>query len=177
MAKIEDLGDRLKKLVPMLGSDRDGEVANAARLITRILKESGLDWHDVTKKLCSSSQSGKTGGPSFKAEEYYEWAKRYYEGFNQKGGQSDYNKRHYGQQQRKKGERYVYWEAKENGNFTGDIFGRHCTVFKSKHNPGLWDAVINEFGDKTIWKKGYRTAEIAMKAIEFFLDPEAKDDW
>jgi hypothetical protein len=177
MAKIEDLGDRLKKLVPMLGSDRDGEVANAARVITKILKESGLDWHDVTKKLCSSSQSGKSGGSSFNADEYYNWAKRYYQDSYRRDDQQDYNERYYKNQQKKKKEGHVYWEEKENGNFTGDIFGRNCTVFKSKHNPGLWDAVINEFGAKTIWKKGYKTADMAKKAVEFFLDPEAKDDW
>ena len=177
MAKIEDLGDRLKKLVPMLGSDRDGEVANAARVITKILKESGLDWHDVVKKLCSSSQHGNSGGPSFNADEYYNWAKRYYQDSYRRDDQQDYNERYYKKQQKKKEEGHVYWEEKENGNFTGDIFGRNCTVFKSKHNPGLWDAVINEFGAKTIWKKGYKTADMAKKAVEFFLDPEAKDDW
>ena len=161
----------------MLGSDRDGEVANAARVITKILKESGLDWHDVTKKLCSSSQSGKSGGPSFNADEYYNWAKRYYQDAYKRDDQQDYNERYYKKQQKKKEERHVYWEEKENGNFTGDIFGRNCTVFKSKHNPGLWDAVINEFGAKTIWKKGYKTADMAKKAVEFFLDPDAKDDW
>lgn len=160
----------------MLGSDRDGEVANAARVITKILKESGLDWHDVTKKLCSSSQSGKSGGPSFNADEYYNWAKRYYQDSYRRDDQEDYGARR-SQRNKKKEEPSVHWEERVNGNFVGDVFGRNCTVFRSKTDPHKWDAVINEFGGKTVWKRGYSNADSAKKAVEFVLDPEAKDDW
>lgn len=38
---------RLDKLMLMLGSSSDGERASAANLITALLKEHGLDWHDL----------------------------------------------------------------------------------------------------------------------------------
>lgn len=173
MAGIEDLEGKLKKLVPMLGSGNDGEVANAARLITRILRESKLDWHDVSKKLFSAASKYDHR----KSYDYYADQQRNAQNAYQQNARNAYQKNHYQQQQQKKKEREVYWEERDNGNFVGDVFGRNCTVFKSKQNPNLWDAVINEFGGKTIWKRGYKTADLAKKAIEFALDPDAKDDW
>lgn len=38
---------RLDKLMLMLGSANDGERSIAASMITALLKEHGLDWHDV----------------------------------------------------------------------------------------------------------------------------------
>jgi hypothetical protein len=42
---------RLDKLMLMLGADNDGERAAAAGMITRLLKENGLDWHDVVGSI------------------------------------------------------------------------------------------------------------------------------
>lgn len=38
---------RLKKLLAMLDSSHDGEVLNAARLATGLLREAGLSWDEV----------------------------------------------------------------------------------------------------------------------------------
>ena len=35
----------------MLGADNDGERATAAGMITGLLKEHGLDWHDVVGSI------------------------------------------------------------------------------------------------------------------------------
>jgi hypothetical protein len=39
--------DRLTRLLGMLGSDFDGEVANAGRLADKLVRSAGLTWHDV----------------------------------------------------------------------------------------------------------------------------------
>lgn len=164
MTQIEDLGERLKKIFHMLGSENDGEVSNAARLITRILRESKLDWHDVTRRLFDESRY--SGSKIYNYSSYGDWVKR-----------EEYKKRQREEQEEKEEEDGVFWDENKNGNFKGYVFGRNCTVFKSKFNPGLWDGVINEFGGKKIWIRGYNTARLAMDAIEFKLDPKAKDDW
>lgn len=40
-----DTADKLKKLIPLLGSDQDGEALGAARAIGRTLDAAGLDFH------------------------------------------------------------------------------------------------------------------------------------
>jgi hypothetical protein len=52
---------RLAKLLLMLSSPRDGEVLNAARLITHTLKNSGADWHDLTAGLLAAPVKTETG--------------------------------------------------------------------------------------------------------------------
>jgi hypothetical protein len=42
---------KLALLIPMLGSNSDGEVANAARLIRKVLAEAKMDWHDLAKLI------------------------------------------------------------------------------------------------------------------------------
>jgi hypothetical protein len=42
---------RLDKLMLMLGSVNDNERASAAGLITALLKEHGLDWHDIVGSI------------------------------------------------------------------------------------------------------------------------------
>ena len=42
---------RLDKLMLMLGSTHDGERASAANMITNLLKEHGLDWHDIVGSI------------------------------------------------------------------------------------------------------------------------------
>lgn len=39
--------DRLAKLLGLLGSDHDGEVANAGRAADRLLRQAGLTWFDI----------------------------------------------------------------------------------------------------------------------------------
>lgn len=41
--------DKLVKMIPLLASDKPGEVTAAAAAITRSLKGAALDWHDVVK--------------------------------------------------------------------------------------------------------------------------------
>jgi hypothetical protein len=42
---------KLAPLLRMQGSDNDGERANASAAIGRLLKNHGLDWHDLTEFL------------------------------------------------------------------------------------------------------------------------------
>jgi hypothetical protein len=51
MSNLATLTLRLGKIIPLLGSDRDGEVIGAARAIDRLLKSVGRDWHDVAALL------------------------------------------------------------------------------------------------------------------------------
>lgn len=44
---------KLSKLIPLLGSDKAGEVVAAASAIGRALKASGADWHDLAKWVSS----------------------------------------------------------------------------------------------------------------------------
>ena len=46
-----DIATRLKKLLLMLSSEREGEVVNAARLIGSTLRGAGSDWHDLAAGL------------------------------------------------------------------------------------------------------------------------------
>lgn len=39
--------DKLTRLLGMLGSDFDGEVANAGRLADRLVRNAGLTWRDI----------------------------------------------------------------------------------------------------------------------------------
>lgn len=48
---------RLEKLLLMLSSERDGEVVNAARAISRTLQTIGADWHDLTTGLLAPARS------------------------------------------------------------------------------------------------------------------------
>lgn len=41
----------LGKLLPLLGSNHDGEVVAAARAISRVLQRAGHGWHDLTNAL------------------------------------------------------------------------------------------------------------------------------
>jgi hypothetical protein len=42
---------RVSKLVLMLSSSHDGEIVSAARAISRMLKSSGTNWHDLVACL------------------------------------------------------------------------------------------------------------------------------
>jgi len=41
---------RLAKLLGMLGSDHDGEIAAAGRAASRLVRAAGLDWHEVLRE-------------------------------------------------------------------------------------------------------------------------------
>src|SRR5262245_42837799 len=47
MAALATFPD-ISKLVPLLGSDKDGEILAAAAAIGRALKGAGLHWHNLT---------------------------------------------------------------------------------------------------------------------------------
>lgn len=47
---------RICAIMPMLGSDNDGEVLNAARAIKRILKDSNGHWTDLASRLAQPSK-------------------------------------------------------------------------------------------------------------------------
>lgn len=49
---------KIVKLLPMLASDQDGEVASAARATSRALAADGLDWHDLAQILFSRAAGG-----------------------------------------------------------------------------------------------------------------------
>lgn len=62
---------RLSKLLPLLASDKPGEVTATASVITRTLKGAGLDWHDLTKWLMNgqaSPQRSNSRSDSWKAK-------------------------------------------------------------------------------------------------------------
>lgn len=42
---------RIAKIFPTMSSDKAGDVTNAAGAITRILKDAGLDWHALAKRI------------------------------------------------------------------------------------------------------------------------------
>ncbi|MEH3117017.1 MAG: hypothetical protein PGN25_05235 [Methylorubrum populi] len=46
-----DVSDKLTKLIPLLGSDKDGEALGAARAIGRTLKSAGLDLHALAGRI------------------------------------------------------------------------------------------------------------------------------
>ena len=46
-----DIRPRLAKLVPLLGSDRPGEVAATVLAIANTLRSAGNDWHDMAADL------------------------------------------------------------------------------------------------------------------------------
>lgn len=57
---LATIAPRLAKLLLMLSSSRDGEVLNAARLITNTLKNSGADWHDLAANLTAPPTKTQT---------------------------------------------------------------------------------------------------------------------
>jgi len=55
--------ERLNKLMLMLGAPSDGERAAAAGMITTLLKEHGLDWHDIIGAMGQPSAQAKPEAP------------------------------------------------------------------------------------------------------------------
>jgi hypothetical protein len=56
--------NRLSQLLLMLSSEADGERANAAAAIGRLLSANGCDWHDLAKMLAAPASSASSS--SFK---------------------------------------------------------------------------------------------------------------
>ncbi|QCO16963.1 hypothetical protein D3869_16860 (plasmid) [Azospirillum brasilense] len=48
------IAPKLARLLPVLGSDKPGEVVNAAAAISRTLAAAGTDWHDLTALLTAA---------------------------------------------------------------------------------------------------------------------------
>ena len=55
--------ERLSKLMLMLGAPSDGERAAAAGMITTLLKEHGLDWHDIIGSMGQPQAAPKPEQP------------------------------------------------------------------------------------------------------------------
>jgi hypothetical protein len=62
---VPDLATSLSKFMPLLGSDKVGEVAAAAGMIGKALKREGKDWHDLAK----ATIAGLEGRPPPQVEE------------------------------------------------------------------------------------------------------------
>jgi hypothetical protein len=63
IARLDQIAPRLKKLLLMLSSERDGEVVNAARLIGTTLRRADSDWHDLAAGLLETPTNKKPPSP------------------------------------------------------------------------------------------------------------------
>ena len=64
IASLNQIVPRLKKLLLMLSSERDGEIVNAARLINTTLRGVGADWHDLVAGLLTSARTATQSAPN-----------------------------------------------------------------------------------------------------------------
>lgn len=65
-AAIDTVAPKLGKLIPLLGSNHDGEVLSAAAAIRRTLDNAGLDLNDLAETISAPGyvpQMGRTTGP------------------------------------------------------------------------------------------------------------------
>jgi hypothetical protein len=53
MSDMAVVAPKLSKLIPMLGTDHDGEVVATVRAISRTLKGAGMDLHNLVEVLCN----------------------------------------------------------------------------------------------------------------------------
>lgn len=56
------IAPKLAKLIPLLGSDKDGEVIATVRAIGRTLESTKADWHDLARALTTPLE--KTARPN-----------------------------------------------------------------------------------------------------------------
>ena len=75
MSTALSLPPKVALLIPMLGSDQDGEVIGAARAIERTLKAVGCDWHDLVKIIRSSPVEPVQPQPAEPVRTQYDVAK------------------------------------------------------------------------------------------------------
>ena len=54
---LASIAEKLAKLLPLLGSDKAGEVSAAAAAISQTLRTAGADWHDIAGLLLPPSMS------------------------------------------------------------------------------------------------------------------------
>lgn len=52
MNNLAMLTPRLRKIIPLLASNHDGEVIAAVRALDRLLKSNGHNWHDLAASVC-----------------------------------------------------------------------------------------------------------------------------
>jgi hypothetical protein len=57
VSDLAPITDKIGKLIPMLGSDRDGEVVAAVRALGRTLASIGADWHELAKALAAEPKT------------------------------------------------------------------------------------------------------------------------
>lgn len=62
MQSPSEVGVRLAKIIPRLGSNHDGEMLATAAAIERTLRSEGLDWHDFTVAVQTGLKSLRTTG-------------------------------------------------------------------------------------------------------------------
>jgi hypothetical protein len=65
MADLTIVAPKLIKLLPLLTSDKDGEVVASARAIDRLLKSAGLDIHDIVESVSTPKRVVVYGGPEW----------------------------------------------------------------------------------------------------------------
>jgi len=113
--------ENLRRILPMLSSNSDGEVSNAVKIITAKLKQHSLDWHDVVDVLFDENAY------KVKIEIKTEYIYRPYE-----------------QREKDFPDQYPEWKiVKNTGNYFADVNGHKCTIFKSKKYLDKWDVVVN----------------------------------
>lgn len=65
--------EKLRRLLPRLASDSDGEVIATVRGLDRMLRSNGLDWHDLAAAICSTDAapaSSDIAGPMSQAMDW-----------------------------------------------------------------------------------------------------------
>ena len=68
MSSLVALPEKIALLIPLLGSDVDGEVVGAARAIERTLKAAGRDWHDLAAQLAPTVPSRELTSEDWRAD-------------------------------------------------------------------------------------------------------------
>ena len=74
---LTTIAPKLGKLIPLLASDKPGEVVATAAAITRTLKQAGADWHDLVKALGRAeppgTRSSRCAGAISRTSEHAGW--------------------------------------------------------------------------------------------------------
>ena len=71
------VADRLAKLLGMLGSDHDGERANAGRMADELIRANGLRWADVLAVAASTKTNSDW-------QQMADWCRAHHQQFNAK---------------------------------------------------------------------------------------------
>jgi hypothetical protein len=58
-----EIRERLNKLLLLLGSNHEGESAAAASKVTALLKQHGLDWHDLVGSIGEAARAAPKSPP------------------------------------------------------------------------------------------------------------------